>query len=102
LLRRADLISIHKPLTHNTRNIISADALNKTKKGMRIINCARGGLVDEPALAAARDSGHVAGVALDVFVNEPATDHVLFGFDNVVATPHLGTSTLEAQEKVAL
>ena len=102
LLGRADFITIHTPLTDATRNIISADALNKTKKGVRIINCARGGLVDELALAAALDTGHVAGAALDVFVNEPATDNVLFGFDNVVATPHLGASTLEAQEKVAL
>ena len=69
---------------------------------MRIINCARGGLIDELALAAALDTGHVAGAALDVFINEPATDNVLFGFDNVVATPHLGASTVEAQEKVAL
>ena len=102
LLGRADFITIHTPLTDATRNIISADALNKTKKGVRIINCARGGLVDELALAAALDTGHVAGAALDVFINEPATDNVLFGFDNVVATPHLGASTVEAQEKVAL
>ena len=102
LLGRAHFITIHTPLTDATRNIISADALNKTKKGVRIINCARGGLVDEMALAAALDTGHVAGAALDVFVNEPATDNILFGFDNVVATPHLGASTLEAQEKVAL
>ena len=102
LLGRADFITIHTPLTDATRNIISADALNKTKKGVRIINCARGGLVDELALAAALDTGHVAGAALDVFINEPATDNVLFDFDNVVATPHLGASTVEAQEKVAL
>ena len=69
---------------------------------MRIINCARGGLIDEVALAAALSTGHVAGAALDVFANEPATDNLLFGMDNVVATPHLGASTLEAQEKVAL
>ena len=99
LLGRADFITIHTPLTDATRNIISADALNKTKKGVRIINCARGGLVDELALAAALDTGHVAGAALDVFISEPATDNVLFGFDNVVATPHLGASTVEAQEK---
>ena len=68
---------------------------------MRIINCARGGLIDEVALAAALSTGHVAGAALDVFANEPATDNLLFGMDNVVATPHLGASTLEAQEKVA-
>ena len=102
LLAQADFISLHTPLTDQTRNILSADALNRTKKGVRIINCARGGLVDELALAAALGSGHVAGAALDVFESEPATDNVLFGLENVVATPHLGASTLEAQEKVAL
>jgi len=102
LLARADFITIHTPLTDATRNIISADALNKTKKGVRIINCARGGLVDELALAAALNTGHVAGAALDVFLNEPATENVLFDLDNVIATPHLGASTVEAQEKVAL
>ena len=102
LLRRADFISIHTPMTAATRNIIGADALNKTKKGVRIINCARGGLVDELALAAALQTGHVAGAALDVFMQEPATDNVLFDFDAVVATPHLGASTVEAQEKVAV
>ena len=102
LLAQADFITLHTPLTDGTRNIISADALNKTKKGVRIVNCARGGLVDEIALAAALGTGHVAGAALDVFENEPATDNILFGMDNVVATPHLGASTTEAQEKVAL
>ena len=102
LLARADFITLHTPLTDATRNIISADALNKTKKGVRIVNCARGGLVDELAIAAALKSGHVAGAAFDVFEVEPATDNVLFGFDNVIATPHLGASTTEAQEKVAL
>ncbi|MDC0955431.1 phosphoglycerate dehydrogenase [Alphaproteobacteria bacterium] len=102
LLARADFITLHTPLTDATRNIISADALNKSKKGVRIVNCARGGLVDELAVAAALKSGHVAGAAFDVFEVEPATDNVLFGFDNVIATPHLGASTTEAQEKVAL
>ncbi|MDA8723625.1 phosphoglycerate dehydrogenase [Alphaproteobacteria bacterium] len=102
LLARADFITLHTPLTDATRNIISADALNKTKNGVRIVNCARGGLVDELAMAAALKSGHVAGAAFDVFEVEPATDNVLFGFDNVIATPHLGASTTEAQEKVAL
>ncbi|HAO58204.1 MAG TPA: phosphoglycerate dehydrogenase [Alphaproteobacteria bacterium] len=102
LLASADFISLHTPLTEQTRNILSADALNRTKKGVRIVNCARGGLIDELALAAALANGHVAGAALDVFENEPASDNVLFGMDNVVATPHLGASTLEAQEKVAL
>ena len=102
LLARADFITLHTPLTDATRNIISADALNKTKAGVRIINCARGGLIDEVALAAALSTGHVAGAALDVFASEPATENILFGMDNVIATPHLGASTLEAQEKVAL
>jgi D-3-phosphoglycerate dehydrogenase len=102
LLRRADFISIHTPMTAATRNIIGADALNKTKQGVRIINCARGGLVDELALAAALQTGHVAGAALDVFMQEPATDNVLFDFDAIVATPHLEASTVKAQEKVAV
>lgn len=102
LLRRADFITLHTPLTDATRNIISADALNRSKAGVRIINCARGGLVDELALAAALSTGHVAGAALDVFAYEPAKDNVLFGMENVIATPHLGASSVEAQEKVAL
>ncbi len=102
LLARADFITLHTPLTNDTRNIISADALNKTKKGVRIINCARGGLVDEAALKVALDSGHVAGAALDVFEEEPAKSNILFGNDKVIATPHLGASTSEAQENVAL
>jgi D-3-phosphoglycerate dehydrogenase len=102
LLRRADFITLHTPLTEKTKNIIDAAALEKTKKGVRIINCARGGLVDEAALLAALDSGHVAGAALDVFTVEPATENPLFGHSNVVCTPHLGASTTEAQENVAL
>ncbi|HTO40847.1 MAG TPA: NAD(P)-dependent oxidoreductase, partial [Rhizomicrobium sp.] len=102
LLARADFITLHTPLTNETRNIISADAINKMKKGARIINCARGGLVDEAALKAALDSGHLAGAALDVFEEEPAKANVLFGNDKVIATPHLGASTEEAQENVAL
>jgi D-3-phosphoglycerate dehydrogenase len=102
LLRRADIITLHTPLTDKTRNILSADSLAKTKKGVRIINCARGGLVDEAALRAALDSGHVAGAAFDVFVEEPATANPLFGQPNVVCTPHLGAATSEAQENVAL
>jgi D-3-phosphoglycerate dehydrogenase / 2-oxoglutarate reductase len=102
LLARADFITLHTPLTNETRNIISTDAINKMKKGARIINCARGGLVDEKALKAAIDSGHIAGAALDVFEEEPAKENVLFGNDKVVATPHLGASTAEAQENVAL
>src|SRR3974390_809246 len=102
LLARADFITLHTPLTSETRNIISADAINRMKKGVRIINCARGGLIDEVALKAALDSGHVAGAALDVFEEEPAKAKILFGSDKVVATPHLGASTSEAQENVAL
>ncbi len=102
LLGKADFITLHTPLTDATRNIISANALQKTKKGVRIINCARGGLIDEVALCAALHSGHVAGAALDVFAEEPARENVLFEAPNLIATPHLGASTQEAQEKVAL
>ena len=102
LLRRSDFITLHTPLTEKTRNVIDAAALAKAKKGMRIINCARGGLVDEQALRAALDSGQVGGAAFDVFTVEPATENPLFGHPNVVCTPHLGASTTEAQENVAL
>src|ERR1700754_4062365 len=102
LLARADFITLHVPMTPETKNILSADAIAKTKKGVRIINCARGGLVDEHALKAAIDNGHVAGAALDVFETEPAKENILFGNEKVVATPHLGASTTEAQENVAL
>ena len=102
LLHRADVITLHTPLTDKTRNVLDAKALAKTKKGVRIINCARGGLIDEAALKDALASGHVAGAALDVFETEPAKDNALFGSDKVVATPHLGASTSEAQENVAL
>jgi D-3-phosphoglycerate dehydrogenase len=102
LLARADFITLHTPLTDATRNILSRAALAKTKKGVRIINCARGGLIDETALAEAITSGHVAGAALDVFDTEPAKDSPLFGMEKVVCTPHLGASTNEAQENVAL
>jgi D-3-phosphoglycerate dehydrogenase len=102
LLARADFITLHTPLTDQTRNILSAENLARTKPGVRIVNCARGGLIDEVALKAALDSGHVAGAALDVFALEPATDNPLFGAPGLVATPHLGASTTEAQAKVAL
>ncbi len=102
LLARADFISLHTPMTDETRNILSAEALAKAKKGVRIVNCARGGLIDEAALAVALQSGHVAGAALDVYAEEPAQDNDLFGMDNVICTPHLGASTGEAQENVAL
>ena len=102
LYARADCITLHTPLTDATRNLIDARALALMKPGVRLINCARGGLVVEEALAAALDSGHVAGAAIDVFAEEPALVSPLFGRDNVIATPHLGASTSEAQENVAL
>ena len=102
LLRRADFITLHTPLTEKTRNIINADSLKLAKKGLRLINCARGGLVDEAALYDALSAGKIAGAALDVFTTEPATESPLFSLPNVVCTPHLGASTTEAQENVAL
>jgi D-3-phosphoglycerate dehydrogenase len=102
LLKRADFITLHTPLTDQTRNILSRENLAKTKKGVRIINCARGGLIDEQALKESLDSGHVAGAALDVFVTEPATASPLFGTPNFISTPHLGASTSEAQVNVAI
>jgi len=101
LFARADFISLHTPLTDATRNIINADAIAKMKDGVRIVNCARGGLVVEEDLKAGLESGKVAGAALDVFSSEPATENVLFGMEGLVATPHLGAATTEAQEKVA-
>ncbi|MCV0382443.1 MAG: phosphoglycerate dehydrogenase [Erythrobacter sp.] len=102
LLARADFITLHTPLTEETRNILSAENIAKTKKGVRIVNCARGGLIDEAALAEALDSGQVAGAALDVFQTEPAKESPLFGKANFICTPHLGASTTEAQVNVAL
>jgi D-3-phosphoglycerate dehydrogenase / 2-oxoglutarate reductase len=102
MLRRADFVTLHTPLTEKTRNIIDASALERVKPGVRIINCARGGLVDEAALRAALDSGRVAGAAFDVFTVEPAIENPLFHHPNVVCTPHLGAATMEAQENVAL
>ena len=102
LLVRSDFITLHVPLTDKTKNILSAEALAKCKTGVRIINCARGGFIDEVALATALTAGKVAGAALDVFAVEPATESPLFNMPNVVVTPHLGASTTEAQENVAL
>ncbi len=102
LLARADFITLHTPLTEQTRNILSRKNIGRTKPGVRIVNCARGGLVDEAALKEALDSGHVAGAAPDVFVEEPAKDNALFGTPGLVATPHLGASTTEAQVNVAI
>jgi D-3-phosphoglycerate dehydrogenase len=102
LLARAEFITLHTPLTDQTRNILSRAALARTKPGVRIINCARGGLIDEEALKEALESGHVGGAALDVFAEEPARSSPLFGTPNFVATPHLGASTTEAQVNVAI
>lgn len=102
LLARADFITLHTPLTDSTRGILNAQAFAKAKDGVRIINCARGGLVDEQDLLDALNSGKVAGAAMDVFSSEPAKENVLFGHPNVVATPHLGASTSEAQVNVAV
>src|SRR5438067_973658 len=102
LLARADFITLHTPLTDQTRGILSREALAKTKRGVRIVNCARGGLIDEAALKDALDSGHVAGAALDVFAQEPAKDNPLFGTPGLICTPHLGASTNEAQVNVAI
>ncbi len=102
MLARADVITLHTPLTDQTRNILSKQALAKTKKGVIIVNCARGGLVDEAAVAEGLKSGHIGAAAFDVFASEPAKDNVLFGVPNFIATPHLGAATAEAQENVAL
>lgn len=102
LFKRADFITLHTPLTDGTRGIVGKDSFKKMKKGVYIINCARGGLIDEPALKKAIEDGSVAGAALDVFEEEPAKDNVLFGMEQVVCTPHLGASTSEAQENVAV
>ena len=102
LLSRADFITVHTPLTDATRGLINAANLQKTKRGVRIINCARGGLIDEAALAEAIRSGHVAGAALDVFEQEPTPpSNPLLAMPQVISTPHLGASTQEAQVGVA-
>jgi D-3-phosphoglycerate dehydrogenase / 2-oxoglutarate reductase len=102
LYARADYITVHTPITSETRNLINAAAFQKMKRGVFLLNCARGGIVDEAALYDAIQEGIVAGAALDVFVKEPPTDNPLLGLDRVIATPHLGASTDEAQENVAL
>ncbi|HEX6012656.1 MAG TPA: phosphoglycerate dehydrogenase, partial [Geminicoccaceae bacterium] len=102
LLARADVISLHTPLTEQTRNILSREKLAEAKPGVRLVNCARGGLVDEQAVCDLIRSGHVAGAAFDVFALEPVGDSPLFELDEVIVTPHLGASTGEAQENVAL
>ena len=102
LLKKSDIISLHTPLTEDTKNIISAEAFSIMKNGARLINCARGGLVDEIACRAALETGHLAGAAFDVFLEEPATSNILFDAPNLIATPHLGSATIEAQENVAI
>lgn len=103
LFRRADAITAHTPLTQETRGIVNDDAIAKMKKGVLLINCSRGGVYDEGALARGLESGKLGGVALDVFVEEPVpADHPLLKLDGVITTPHLGASTEEAQERVAI
>lgn len=101
IARESDFITIHTPLTNETKNLINEDYLKKTKKGVRFVNCARGGIIDEKALVKAIESGHVAGAALDVFSKEPVADPEILENPNIIVTPHLGASTVEAQEKVA-
>ncbi|MGB0907025.1 MAG: phosphoglycerate dehydrogenase [Maricaulaceae bacterium] len=102
LFKRANAITLHTPLTEGTKGIVSRERLASAKKGLIVVNCARGGLVDEDALKDALESGHVRAAALDVFAIEPAKENPLFGAPNFIATPHLGASTLEAQENVAV
>lgn len=102
MLSRADVITLHVPKTDVTANILSKEALAKTKKGVILVNCARGGLVDEAAVAEGLKSGHIGAAAFDVFAEEPAKENILFGCPNFIATPHLGAATSEAQENVAL
>lgn len=102
LCSRADFITIHMPRTPETVGLVGEKELEQARPGVRIVNTARGGLIDEAALVAALDSGRVAGAAIDVFENEPITEHPLFAFPNVVVTPHLGASTAEAQDKAGL
>jgi D-3-phosphoglycerate dehydrogenase len=101
LLPRCDFLTVHTPLTEETRDLIGAAQLARMRPGARVINCARGGIINEEALAQALASGHIAGAALDVFVQEPPGGNPLLKLPNVVATPHLGASTVEAQESVA-
>ena len=102
ILKNSDFISLHIPRTSETKNLIGEEALSKVKGSVRIINCARGGEVDEDALYRALKNGKIAGAALDVFAQEPLVDSPLLELDNVIVTPHLGASTKEAQLKVAV
>ncbi len=101
LLARADVVTLHLPLTEQTRNLLDRRRLGLMKKGALLVNCARGGLLDEAALLELLESGHLAGAALDVFADEPPKDLALARHPRVVATPHLGAQTLEAQERIA-
>ena len=102
LFKRSDAITLHTPLVESTKNIVSRERLAQMKKGAIVVNCARGGLVDEEALKDALETGHIRAAALDVFAVEPAKTNPIFGTKNFIATPHLGASTLEAQENVAV
>ena len=101
--KSSDFITVHTPLTPETNNLLNDETFAKCKKGVRVINCARGGIIDEAALLKALESGHVAGAALDVFTSEPPREHLkpLIAHPNLVCTPHLGASTDEAQINVA-
>jgi len=101
ILALSDIITVHTPLTKETKGLLNETNLAKTKKGVYLLNCARGGIIDEQALIKYIENGHIAGVALDVFEEEPPGDHPLLSFDNVIVTPHLGASTMEAQLNVA-
>ncbi|MDR1519373.1 MAG: phosphoglycerate dehydrogenase [Planctomycetota bacterium] len=101
-LARADFVTLHTPLTEQTRNLLSAGRIAKMKPGARVVNCSRGGVVDEAALAEAVRSGRLAAAGLDVFSSEPMTSGPLFGVDNITLTPHLGASTEEAEERCGL
>ncbi|VVB69142.1 Glyoxylate reductase [uncultured archaeon] len=102
VLREGDFITVHTPLTNETRNLIAEDEFKIMKPGVRVINCARGGIINEAALAKAVAEGKVAGVAVDVFTKEPPTGNPLLESDKIITTPHLGASTAEAQVNVAL
>ncbi|MCL4154437.1 UNVERIFIED_CONTAM: hypothetical protein GTU68_050353, partial [Idotea baltica] len=102
MLARADVITLHVPFTDQTANILSKENLAKCKDGVILVNCARGGLVDEAAVAEGLKSGKIGAAAFDVFAEEPAKENILFGAPNFIATPHLGAATLEAQDNVAL
>ncbi|MCC8165452.1 MAG: phosphoglycerate dehydrogenase, partial [Planctomycetes bacterium] len=99
VLEQADFVTFHTPLTDQTRNLLNAERIAKMKKGARVVNCARGGIIDEAALADAVKSGHIAAAGIDVFAKEPATEGPLFGVKDITLTPHLGASTEEAEER---